>query len=143
MKIMVGNTPLKSAKIHCYDTSDATMIASDLQAGVTGWAKGKKITGTGKSFEFACYGMLRTNTAQYIPTDINVIEIACTTNPVQLNIALSDMKNTDFTVSRNVGSITIDGVAYPLTAQAANNVLTVSCDQDTYLEVFYGKDNYI
>ena len=142
MKIMVGNTPLKSAKIHCYDTSDATMIASDLQAGVTGWAKGKKITGTGKSFEFTQYGGLRTNAAQYVPTNINVIEIACTTNPVQLNIALSDMKNTDFTVSQNIGSVTVDGIAYPLTAQAVNNILTVSCDKTVTLQAFYGKDNY-
>lgn len=141
MQIRVGEHAIKRFQLHT-NTDDATLVASDLQAGVTGYARGRKITGTGKTFEFACYGMLQTNAPQYVPADVNVIEVASTNCPVQLTIALSDMKNTDFTVSQNVGSVMIDGVAYPMTVQAANNVLTIACDQTIFLEVFYGKDNY-
>lgn len=142
MKLMKGSTPIKKTMIH-NDTQDATMVASDLQAGVTAYAKGQKIVGTGKTFEFASYGSMKTNRSKMLPSTINVIEITCLTNPVQHMIALSDMKNIDFSVAQTVGNIVVDGVEYPINVQVSNNKMTISCEVSIFLEIFYGKDNYI
>lgn len=142
MKLMKGSTPVKKTMIH-NDTQDATMVASDLQAGVTCYAKGQKVTGTGKSFEFAFYGAMKTNRSKMLPATINVIEITCLTNPVQHTIALSDMKNVDFSVAQTVGNVIVDGIEYPINVQVSNNKMTISCEQALFLEIFYGKDNYI
>lgn len=145
MKMYYGNTPVNSMRIKHYEmnTNDCTAIPSDLQAGVTCVSKGKKITGTGKSFEFAYYGARETNSSQYIPNNINVIEMASVDYPIQLAIPFSDMKNSDFTVLKTIGNIIIDSIAYPIKVQAVNNVLTISCDMTVTLQLFYGKDNYI
>ena len=144
MKMFLGNTPVSSLNVHHFemDTNDCTMVASDLQAGITAVARGKKITGTGKSFEFAYYGGLETNSPQYIPNDINIIEIASVDHPVQLVIPLSDMKSNDFSIPKNVCNIVVDSVSYPINVQAVNNILTISCDKTVTLQLFYGKDNY-
>lgn len=144
MKLMYGNVPVKSLNIHSYElnTNDCDMVASDLQAGKTAVARGQKIVGTGKSFEFAYYGAIETNFPIYIPNNINVIEVASMYYPIQLSIALSDMKDIDFTIIQTVCDVVIDGVVYPLTIQASNNILTATCDKDIKLQVFYGKDNY-
>lgn len=136
-----GKTPLNSRMIT--NTDDATMVPSDLQAGVTAYARGLKIEGTGKSFEFALYGQLRTNTPIPIPTNINIIHVSSLDYPIQLSIALSDMKNVDFSTSATVGSITINDTISSITVSVVNNMLTVTCSDDIYLQVFYGKDNYV
>lgn len=145
MKFMYGNVPVKSLNVHYFeqDTNDATLQSSDLQAGVTAYARGRKITGTGKSFEFANYGQFFTNFPIYVPSVVNIIEIASMEYPVKISIALSNMKNIDFSVSQRVGSVIINNVEYPITVSVENNLLTVFCDQSIYLEAFYGKDNYV
>lgn len=145
MKMFYGSTPIKSMRTHIFDidSSDATMIASDLQAGVTGYSKGKKITGTGKTFEFASYGRQKTNTMIPLPTNINIIEIACIDYPIQLSIALIDMKNIDFSTEQTIGSVIINGANYPITAKVEYNMLTIACSETVWLQVFYGKDNYV
>ena len=125
------------------NTNDATLKASDMQTGVTAYAKGKKVIGTGKCFEFATYGGLLTNKTQYIPSDINVIEISSLEYPIQLVIALSEMKDMDFSVEKTVCNIVADGTTYDIVVQAVNNFLTISCDKTIMLQVFYGKDNYV
>ena len=77
MKMFYGNTPVKSLNIRHYEmnTNDCDMIASDLQAGKKAVATGQKITGTGKSFEFASYGGWMTNLPLAIPSMINAIQI--------------------------------------------------------------------
>lgn len=142
MKLMLGGTPVKKMMIH-NDTMDATMVASDMQAGVTAYANGQKITGTGKSFEFACYGKYTTNRTQYIPSNINVVEISSLEYPIQLVIALNDMKDVDFTVEQVVANVVVDNMVHEIKVKSVNNFLTISCDETINLQVFYGKDNYV
>lgn len=145
MKMMYGNVPVKSLNIHHFemDTNDCDMVASDLQAGKTAVARGQKITGTGKCFEFAMYGAMQTNFPTPIPTGINIIEISCLDHPVQLLLPLGEMKNTNFSTSQLIGKIIVDGNEYDITASAEYNLLTITCPQTVWLEVFYGKDNYV
>lgn len=145
MKMLLGNTPVNSLNIHHFEmnTNDCTMVASDLQAGVTAVARGQKITGTGKSFEFAYYGQIETNFPQYIPHNINIVEISSVNNPVQLTVALSQMKNIDFTIEQIIGTVIVNGTEYDISIQAVDNILTLSCEQNISLQIFYGKDNYI
>ena len=142
MKLMLGGTPVKKMMIH-NDTMDATMVASDLQAGITAYANGQKVTGTGKSFEFANYGLLQTNASTYVPTNINIIEVSSLQYPIKLNIELSQMRNINFAEKQNIGSALIDGIEYNLIAQVTSNILRITCDKTFALQAFYGKDNYV
>jgi hypothetical protein len=119
------------------------MVASDLQAGKTAVARGQKIVGTGKSFEFAQYGYFETNFPMPVPSDINVIEIASVNNPIQLTTILSNMKNIDFTTETVVARAIIDGEFYDISVLYNQNMLSVLCEKDISLQVFYGKDNYV
>lgn len=145
MKMFLGKTPINSARIKHYEmnTNSATMVASDLQAGVTGYARGKKITGTGKAFEHANYGMFKTNFPIIISGGINVIEIASAEYPVKHMIVLSNMKNVDFNTEQQVASVILDSIEYPITTVISDGVLTLQCEQTINVEVFYGKDNYV
>jgi hypothetical protein len=145
MKMMYGNVPIKSLNIKHYemDTNDCDMIASDLQAGKTAVARGKKIVGTGKSFEFATYGGMETNSMDYVPTIINVIQITSVDYPVKSSIALNKMENFDFSTEQTIGVVVIDNIEYPITVSIENSILTLNCDKTITLEVFLGKDNYI
>lgn len=142
---MYGNTPVKSLNIHSYElsTNDATLKPSDMQAGITAYAKGQKVVGTGKSFSFARYGSIFTNDPWIIPEDINVVEIACIDYPVKLIVSLREMKNIDFSAEQHMADVIIDGTIYQLKVGVADNLFVVICDKDIEIEVFYGKDNYI
>lgn len=142
MKMMYNGAPVKSVMLHT-DSDSATMVASDLQSGVTAFARGQKITGTGKSFEFARYGQLVTNESDYIPSDINIIHICSLDNPVKLTIALNNMKNQDFSTPLEIGSMFVDNVFYPIFVSVSDNFITITCEQTATLQVFYGKDNYV
>lgn len=142
MKLMLGSTPIKKTMIH-NDTQDATMVASDLQAGVTCYAKGQKVTGTGKSFEFAQYGTFSTNSSFYVPNMINVIEISSLDYPIKHMIKLTDMRNINLSTPQQIALVIIDNVEYALTARVSSNIFTVTCDKNINLEIFYGKDNYV
>ena len=144
MKMMYNGTQIKSLNIKHYemDTNSCDMIASDLQAGKTAVARGKKITGTGKSFEFAQYGTLETNMGRYVPSNINIIELASSVYPIKLKTNLIDLLTLDFSTNQNIASVTIDGIEYNLYASVVSNIFKITCDKTFYLEVFYGKDNY-
>lgn len=144
MKMIYGGTPVKSLKVKHYEvsTSDATVQPSDVQAGVTYYARGTKGVGTGKSFEFAIYGAANTNVPNYTPVSINVIEIASTTYPIKSVFVLNDMANVDFSSEQTVGFALIDGVEYPITAKVEGALLTFGCEKSITLEVFYGRDRY-
>lgn len=144
MKMYYGNTPVNSLNINYFerDTNDCDMVASDLQTGKTAVARGQKITGTGKSFEFAQYGGIDTNLPMVIPNTINVIEIASITYPIRTVFSLTEIKNLDFSIPQTAGYVIVDGSEFPITVTVTNNMLTLSCDQTITLQVFYGKDNY-
>lgn len=144
MKMMYGNAPFKGLKVKSFgvDTNDCTMVASDLQAGVTAVARGKKITGTGKSFEFAQYGRISLNFPIVIPANINVIELASTEYPVRMLYSVNNIKDIDFSSKQDIAKIIIDNEEYTISLVINNNMMTISCDKSISLEVFYGKDNY-
>lgn len=142
MKLMLGGTPVKKMMIH-NDTMDATMVASDLQAGVTAYANGQKITGTGKSFEFAQYGKFKTNFPIILYGDINIIEIASTEYPIRHIVELDNMKNVNFNEGQSVANVVVDSTEYPIATVISNGILTLQCKQTFNIQVFYGKDNYV
>lgn len=142
MKLYLGDTPVKALYSHT-DSDDATIVASDMQSGMTAYAKGRKVTGTGKAFAFAVYGAVKTNFPLAVPSAINVIEIASTDYPVKIKSALNTMKDTDFSTAQTIGSVTIDSVEYPITAKVESNTLTVGCSKSIDLEAFYGKDDHV
>ena len=145
MKMFYGNTPVNSLKVKHYEmnTNDCTMIESDLQSGKTGVVKGKKITGTGKSFEFASYGGWMTNLPLAIPSMINTIQIGSNNYFVRTIIPVFNTTRLDFSVSQTIAEVTIDGVVYPLVVSIQNGMLTISCEHTIDIELFYGKDRYI
>lgn len=142
MKMYLGDVPVKSLYTHT-DTDEGNITAPDMQSGMIAFAKGVKLTGTGKAFAFASYGQISTNKACPVPSIINFIEVSSLTYPVKTNIALSSMKNTDFSTIQKIGAVTINGTAYDITAQVSNNMLTVGCSKDINLEVFYGRDEHV
>lgn len=145
MKLCLGNTQVTALNIHKLDvdTNDATIQASDMQSGLTAYAKGVKITGTGKCFAFGSYGMAETNLPISIPGMINTIGVGSSEYPVQIAVAMSDMRDMDFSVENTIANIVINGTAYPITAQVSDNKLTLGCSQTTNLQVFYGKDEHV
>lgn len=145
MKMIYGGTPVNSMKVKHYEmnTNDCTMLESDLQAGKTGVVKGRKITGTGKSFEFACYGDAMTNVPEFIPTLINVVEIASIEYPIRTSITFSNMINVDFTTEQTIGYVIVNENEYPITVTIQGNVMLLNCEKTISLQIFYGRDNYI
>ena len=144
MKMMYGSVPVNKVHISKHDisTNDATMIASDLQSGVVGYARGQKIVGTGKAFSFASYGAWKTNESDFVPNTINVIHIGCTDYPVMMAMPLSDTIYCDFSVPQKVADIYIDGIAYPITVSVQDGEFMMSCEKTVYLQLFIGKDEY-
>lgn len=144
MKMIYNGTPIESMKLKHYEvnTNSATVQPSDLQAGVTCFAKGRKVTGTGKAFEFAEYGVVATNVQRFVPSLINVVEITSLEHPIKMVTHLLDMDDVDFTTEQTIGIVVIDNVEYPITVKVEGYILTFNCEKTVTLEFFYGKDNY-
>ena len=130
MKMIYGGVPVNSLNVHHFemDTNSATVQPSDLQAGVTCFARGQKITGTGKCFEFANYGRMSTNLPMYVPSEINVIEVASTEHSIKSSISFSNMTNVDFSIPQVVGQINVDGSDVDIVATIESNFLTPNCN---------------
>lgn len=146
MKMMYNGTQIKSLNIKHFevDTNSATVQPSDLQAGVTCFGRGKKITGTGKAFSFALYGGCSSNAMIPIPVEnINTISISCTTYPVRMITPIQDLRFDDFSIAKTVAIMTVDNIDYPIAVSVLNNMITITCDKSTTLEVLLGKDEYV
>lgn len=144
MKMIYGGVPVESLKVKHYElnTNGATVVNSAVQAGLTYYANGKKEVGTGKSFEFANYGRMKTNAQVFIPTLINVVEIASTEHPIKSFIGFDEMTSVDFSLERTIGLVVVDNVEYPINIRINGNILTFSCEKSVTIEFFYGRDNY-
>lgn len=144
MKMIYGGVPIDSLNVNCFEqnTNDATMLASDLQAGVTAYARGQKIVGTGKCFSFAMYGNWMTNLPSIVPDVINVIQIGSVDNFVKTTIPMNEVKFTDFATPQKIAELLIDGTIYPIEVSVQNGMLTISCDKTINIQMFYGKDEY-
>ena len=146
MKMFYGSTPIKSMKTHIFDidSSDATMVASDLQAGVTAYARGRKVIGTGKTFSFAMYGGCNSNQILPIPVgDINTILISSVSYQTKMIKSILELQKMDFSTPKEVAVVTIDETDYPITIKAINNMITIACSQTITLQVLFGKDEHI
>lgn len=145
MKMIYGGTPVNSLKVKHYElnTNGATCEPSAVQTGLTYYANGKKEVGTGKSFEFAQYGTMATNIPQFIPSLINVVEIAGRDYPIRSLIDLTQIVEVDFTTEPTIGIVVIDNIEYPITVKIEGYILTFNCEKKVSLNFFYGKDNYI
>lgn len=145
MKLCLGNTPVKSLNIRKLDvdTNDATIVASDMQSGSIAYAKGQKVTGTGKAFAFASYGAVHLNVPIPVPSMINIVEIASTIYPTTMPLGLADVKDVDLSTSNVIANVSIDGQTYPVSAIVTDGMLSLTCEKDISLEVFYGKDDHV
>lgn len=145
MKLMYGNVPVKSMNIHSYEmnTNDCTAIPSDIQVGVTCVAKGKKITGTGKSFSFAMYGTWLTNEPDFVPMSINTIQIGSTDYPIKMTVPMNETHFYDFSTPVKVAEVIIDGISYPMTVSVQNGEFLIACEKTISIQLFYGKDEYV
>lgn len=145
MKMMYNGTEIKSLNIKHYemDTNSATVQPSDLQAGVTCFGRGKKITGTGKCFEFAFYGQMESNDSLIIPCEVNVVQVATVDYPMSSTTPITKTKNLDFTTPQTVGNVVINNVTCPVNITVQNNEISISCGEAVTFEVFFGKDNYV
>ena len=146
MKLIYGGVPYNTTKVNHYeiDTNSATVQPSDMQAGVTCFARGEKVTGTGKAFEFATYGRFIANVGTPIPAiDINTIVVPSTEGFVKTNDEINNFRNLDYSVSQEIAKIILDGVEYPLTVKITNNRITFGCTQRVSIQAMIGKDNFI
>lgn len=145
MKMMYGSVPVTNLHItkHDVSTDDATLKASDLQSGVTAYARGQKVTGTGKAFAFALYGGISSNDVIPIPVaEINTISIASASYSVKMESPILVIRDYDYSVSTKVADVTVDGTDYPIAVMVTNNTITVTCEKTVALQVLFGKDEY-
>lgn len=145
MKLIYGGVPYNTTKVRHYETNtnDATLRSFDLQAGVTAYARGKKVTGTGKAFSFAMYGRWMTNESDIVPSEINIVHIGSTDYPIRMTATLDEIRFYDFSVPQEVAEVVIDGTTYPLLVSVQDGEFLVSCDRTINIQLFYGKDEYI
>lgn len=146
MKMMYNGTQIKSLNVKHYemDTNSATAQPSDMQAGVTCFARGKKVVGTGKAFSFALYGGCNSNDMIPIPVEnINTVSISCTMYPVRMITPIEDLRFVDFSTAKTVAIITVDNIDYPISISVSYNMITITCDKTATLEVVFGKDEYV
>ena len=145
MKMIYGGTPVNSMKVRHYEvnTNGATTVPSAVQAGLTYFANGRQEVGTGKSFSFASYGTWTTNESNFIPMDINTVQICSTDYPVRMTTSITIARSYDFTTPQQVAEVIIDGEVYPMLVSVQDGEFLVTCEKTINIEFFIGKDEYI
>lgn len=142
MKMYLGDVPVKALYTHT-DTDDADLVSSDMHIGKTAYVKGRKITGTGRSFAYAMYGSCSSNASMPIPvSSLNTILISCASYAVKMTDVIIDLGKNNYTTARAVANVTIDGTNYPITVKIASNTLTIACGKTVTLQVLFGKDDH-
>ena len=143
MKLCIGSSQVNSLMLHT-DSDDATLKSTDLQSGVTAYAKGQKVTGSGKAFSFAFYGGCESNTIIPIPVEaVNTVSVSSAGHPVKMAKPILDVRGYDFSTAKQVATVAVNGTDYPITVKVASRMITVSCDQTVTLQVLFGKDEYV
>lgn len=142
MKMYLGDVPVKALYTHT-DTDEGNITAPDMQSGMIAFAKGVKLTGTGKAFAYAMYGSCSSNASMPIPvSSLNTIVISCASYAVKMTGEIIDLGKNNYTTARAVANVTIDGKNYPITVKIASNTLTIACGKTVTLQVLFGKDNH-
>ena len=142
MKMYLGDVPVKALYTHT-DTDEGNITAPDMQSGMIAFAKGVKLTGTGKAFAFAVYGSCSSNASMPITvSSLNTIGISCASYAVKMTDGIIDLGKNNYTTARTVANVTIDGTNYPITVKIASNTLTIACSKTVTLQVLFGKDDH-
>lgn len=145
MKLCIGSTPVSSLHIRKLDidTNDADIVPSDMNAGSTAYARGQKITGTGKCFSFATYGTFSSNGSIPIPvTSINTVVLCSDVYFVKMSTTMLNFKEYDFSVDNEIATITVNGTNYPISMKIDNGNLVLTCSENVSIEAFFGKDDH-
>lgn len=145
MKLCIGSTPVNSLHIRKLDidTNDADIVPSDMNAGSTAYARGQKITGTGKCFSFATYGTCSSNGSIPIPvTSINTVVLCSNLYFVKMSTTMLNFKEYDFSVDNEIATITVNGTNYPISMKIDNGNLVLTCSENVSIEAFFGKDDH-
>ena len=146
MKMIYGGTPVNSMKVKHYeiDTNSATVQPSDMQAGVTCFARGEKITGTGKAFAFVFCGGIITNTPYSFPLcGVNTIIISSFSNPIKMDMSINDIRQNETISNLTIGTISIDGIDYPISVTVDDTGFIFYCEKTIEIQGFCGKDEHI
>lgn len=137
-------------------TYDADITPENMQHGMTAYAQGKKVVGTGKCFEYAVYGARQLQSLKdedgnnrygfsiYAVTEPNIIFLASTENG---DIVLQSSHIVDLADN----AVAVVGINHTssgeVTASYSDNRLKIILgnteNQSTRLRYFFGKDNMI
>lgn len=146
MKLIYGGVPYNTTKVNHYeiDTNSATVQPSDLQAGVTCFARGERVVGTGKAFAFAFYGDIITNIPYSFPLcGVNTIIISSFSNPIKMNMSINDIRQNKTISNLAIGMISINGINYPISVTVDDTGFTFHCEEMIAIQGFCGKDEHI
>lgn len=137
------------------NTYDADITAVDMQHGKTAWAKGKKVVGTGKAFEFANYGLKKVQPNIEIDgeekygiqfeappgTNLIIISVSRGDNITQSSHLVELIEGESIEIGQNV--TTGGGIFLRQDGTLLKIFFTTLQDEETRLRYFYGKDNEV
>lgn len=154
MPLHLGNTKFKGVFVqNAPNTYDANLRPEDMQKGLIGWSKGKKVVGTGKCFEFASYGMKKVSKVKdtedaekygieiAVGTGANLILITPAKGDsfVQTKHIVALSEGVPVVIGRNMSS---DSDVYALQSNGLVKIYFAETqDDESRIRFFIGKDN--